>query len=148
MNIFNATQGPSNDEDCFIIDSIDLIQESVEESSPLLLTKDPPQTCHAHFNIDECEHDNYTCEMNILPDSPNSSNLSPWTIRYEPLPDLAKEHMLSSIESPPQLQLKPLPSTLEYIFFGPENTLIIVVGLTPDQESQLIDIFKQHKGAI
>jgi len=45
LNIFNATQGPRNDKDCFVIDSIDSIQESMEESSPLLLTKDPFQTC-------------------------------------------------------------------------------------------------------
>jgi len=53
LNIFNATKGPSNYEDCFAIDLIDLIQENVEESSPLL-TKDPLQTCLTHFDIEEC----------------------------------------------------------------------------------------------
>ena len=39
LNIFNATQEPSKDEDCFAINLIDLIQESVEENSLFLLTK-------------------------------------------------------------------------------------------------------------
>ena len=58
--------------------------------------------------------------------------------------------MLPSIQSPPQLELKPLPSTLKYVLLEPKDTLpvIIVVSLTPDQESQLIDVLKQHKVAI
>ena len=149
LSIFNATQWPSNGEDCFAIDSIDLIQESVKESSPLLLTKNPLQTCLTHFNIDKFECDNYTREVNTLLDSTNSSTLPPWTIRYVSLPDLAKEHMRPSIESPPQLEMKPLSSTLKYIFFGPKDTLpvIIIACLTSDQESQLIDVHKQHKSA-
>jgi len=78
----------------------------MEESSPILLTKDHLQTCLTHFGIDKFECDSYTSEVNTLLDSPNYSNLSLWTIRHEPLPDLAKEPMLSSIQSPPQLELK------------------------------------------
>jgi len=82
--------------------------------------------------------------MNTLLDSTNSSNFPSWTIRYVPLPDLAKEFMLPSIQSPPYHELKPLSGTLKYIFFGPKNTLpvIIAAGLTPDQKSQLIDVLK------
>ena len=86
LNIFNATQGPSKDEYCF---AIDLIQESMKESLPLLLTKDPLQTCFTYFDIDKFECGSYTCEVNTLLDSSNSSKLSPWNIRYELLPDLA-----------------------------------------------------------
>ena len=55
LNIFSVTQGPSNDEERFAIDLIDLIQESMEEISPLLLTMDLLQSCLIHFNIDEFE---------------------------------------------------------------------------------------------
>ena len=99
LNIFNATQGPSKDKDYFIIDLIDIIQESVEESLTLILTKDPIFTCLVYFDIDEFKCDSYTREVNTLLDSPNSSNLSPWTIRYERLLDLAKESMLIFIQS-------------------------------------------------
>jgi len=58
--------------------------------------------------------------------------------------------MFPSIQSPPQLELKLLPNTLKYVFFEPKGTLrvIIIVGLTPDQESQLIYVLKQYKGAL
>jgi len=35
FNIFNTSQGPSREEDCFVID---LIEENMERSSPLLKT--------------------------------------------------------------------------------------------------------------
>ena len=81
---------------------------------------------------------------------PHSSTLPPWTIKYEPLPELAKEPLPSSIQTLPQLELKPLPDTLKYVFLGPEDTLpaIIATGLVPNQESQLVDLLKQYKGAI
>ena len=128
---------------------INLIQESVEENS-LLFTKDHLHTCLTHFDIDEFECHSYTRELNTLLDSPNSSNLLPWTIRYEPLPDLAKESMHPSIQSPPQLELTPLFNILKYIFLEPKDiiSVIIAAGLTPDQESQLINVLKQHKDAI
>jgi len=58
--------------------------------------------------------------------------------------------MLLSIQSSSQLELKPLLSTLEYVFLRPKDTLsvIIAASLTPDQESKLIDVLKQHKGAM
>jgi len=75
--------------------------------------------------------------VNTLLDSPKSSILPPWTIKYEALPDLAKEAMLPSTQSPPQLELRPFSNTLNYVFRGPKNTLpvIIAASLTPDQES-------------
>jgi len=121
----------------------------MKESSSFLLIKDPLQLCLTHFDINEFDCDSYTREVNTLLDSLKSS-IPPWTISYELLLDLAKELILSSIQSPPQLELKPLPSTLKYVFLELKDTLpvIIVVCLTPDQENQLIDVLKQHKGAI
>jgi len=141
LNIFNASQGPSREEHCF---AINLIEENMKESSSFLLIKDPLQLCLTHFDINEFDCDSYTREVNTLLDSLKSSILPPWTISYELLLDLAKELILSSIQSPPQLELKPLPSTLKYVFLELKDTLpvIIVVCLTPDQENQLIDVLK------
>ena len=88
-------------------------------------------------------------EVNTLLDSPKSSILQPWTIRYEPIPDLTKKPLLSSIQSLPQLELKPLPNTLKYVYLGPNNTLpvIIATSLNSDQENQLVDLLK-HKSVI
>jgi hypothetical protein len=88
--------------------------------------------------------------VNTILNSPYSSTLPPWTIKYEPLPELAKEPLPSSIQTPPQLELKPLPDTLKYVYLGPNDTLpaIIATGLLANQESQLVDLLKQYKGAI
>ena len=88
--------------------------------------------------------------MNTLLDSPKSSILQPWTIRYEPIPDLTKKPLLSSIQSLPQLELKSLPNMVKYVYLGSNNTLpvIITTSLNSDQENQLVDLLKQHKSAI
>ena len=125
---------------------IGLIQESMKKLHPFFSLRTLSKHL-THFDIDEFECDNYKREVNTLLDSPNS-NFPSWTIKYEPSPDLAKEPMLPSIQSPPQLELKPLPSTLKYVFLEPKDTLpvIIVVCLTPDQESELL--LKKHKDVI
>ena len=82
-----------------------MIQESVKKSSPFLLTKDPLQTCLTHYDIYEFECDNYIREVNTFLTLPNYRNLPPWTIKYETLPDLAKEPILPSIQLPPQLEV-------------------------------------------
>ena len=73
LNIFNASQGPSREEDCFVID---LIEENVKKSSSLL-PKDPLQSCLTRFNINEFDCDSYTREVNTLLDTLKSSILPP-----------------------------------------------------------------------
>ena len=121
-----------------------------KKKSPLILAKDPLQSCLTHFDINEFDCDSYTREVNTLLHSPKSSILLPWTIKYEPLSDLAKEPLLSSVQSPPQLELKSLTNTLKYVYLGPNNTLptIIATSLNSDEENQLVDLLKQHKSAI
>ena len=55
-----------------------------------------------------------------------------------------------SIEEPPKLELKVLPSHLKYVYLGDCSTLpvIILVELTKDQEEQIIAILKKFKKAI
>ena len=103
----------------------------------LILAKDPLQSCLTHFDINEFDCDSYRREANTMLDLPKSSILLPWTIRYKPLPDLAKEPLLSSIQSPPQLELKPLLNTLKYVYIRPNNTLpvFIATSLNSDQEN-------------
>lgn len=55
-----------------------------------------------------------------------------------------------SIIEAPKLDLKPLPSTLKYAFLGENDTMPVIVAsdLTLDQETQLVNLLKQHKEAI
>jgi len=96
LNIFNASQESSREEDCY---AIPLIEENVEERLSFLLTKDPLQSCLTHFDINEFGGDSYTQDVNALLDSPNSTILPAWTIKYEALSNLAKEPMLPSYEA-------------------------------------------------
>nr|GEX58658.1 reverse transcriptase domain-containing protein [Tanacetum cinerariifolium] len=70
-----------------------------------------------------------------------------------PLMDLKSVKELkekSSIEEPPELELKELPSHLEYVFLEDPNKfpVIIAKNLTVDEKEALINILKSHKWAI
>ena len=58
--------------------------------------------------------------------------------------------MLPSGESPPKLELKPLPSHLKYAFLGVEETFPIIISssLDSDQENKLLEILRTHKISI
>ena len=52
----------------------------------------------------------------------------PLYAKFEPLPPLTESTALPSIELPPQLELKPLPATLEYSYLGPNKTLHVIIA--------------------
>ncbi|GJS13423.1 reverse transcriptase domain-containing protein [Tanacetum coccineum] len=56
----------------------------------------------------------------------------------------------SSIEEPPELELKDLPSHLEYAFLEENNKLPVIIakGLKNDEKDALLKVLKSHKGAI
>ena len=58
--------------------------------------------------------------------------------------------MKTSIEEPPALELKELPSHLEYAFLesGSRLPVIIASELTQDEKEKLLQILKRHKKAI
>ncbi|KAD3066715.1 hypothetical protein E3N88_34595 [Mikania micrantha] len=55
-----------------------------------------------------------------------------------------------SVEAPPSLELKELPSHLEYAFLDEDSRLpvIIAVELTEEEKKRLIEVLKAHKQAI
>ncbi|GJU50982.1 hypothetical protein Tco_1220537 [Tanacetum coccineum] len=70
-----------------------------------------------------------------------------------PLMDLKQSEVTeakSSIEEPPELELKDLPSHLEYAFLEENDKLPIIIakGLKNDQKEALINVLKSHKRAI
>ncbi|KAG6681991.1 hypothetical protein I3842_13G117400 [Carya illinoinensis] len=72
-----------------------------------------------------------------------------WKPQFEalPPPDMLK----SSEEEVPQLELKPLPQDLKYVFLGPEEgTFPVVISskLNQKDEAQLIKVLRKHRGAI
>ena len=58
--------------------------------------------------------------------------------------------MLSSVEQPPTLELKPLPSHLKYVYLERDRKLPVIIYalLTNEQEQKLLQVIKDHKRAI
>nr|GFA94648.1 reverse transcriptase domain-containing protein [Tanacetum cinerariifolium] len=56
----------------------------------------------------------------------------------------------SSVEEPPELELKELPSHLEYAFLEDSNKLPVIIAknLKVDEKEALISVLKSHKRAI
>nr|GFB89055.1 reverse transcriptase domain-containing protein [Tanacetum cinerariifolium] len=56
----------------------------------------------------------------------------------------------SSVEEPPELELKDLPSHLEYAFLEDSNKLLVIIAknLRVDEREALLNVLKSHKRAI
>ncbi|XP_043717595.1 uncharacterized protein LOC122665506 [Telopea speciosissima] len=146
LNIFNASLGPYREDECFALGMID---EAVSQYTSQILANDPLQLVMS-YGAEGFDEEAYTEEVNAMLELKHSSGQPPWTYRYEPLPPLATSPKPSSLESPPQLELKPLPHTLKYAFLGKEETLpaIISSDLTDRQESLLLEVLLAHKATI
>ena len=68
---------------------------------------------------------------------------------YEPLGENTQTSM-PSIERPPQLEQKPLPSHLRYAYLGESSTLLVIISasLTTVEEEKLLRVLRDHKNAI
>ncbi|GJW07114.1 reverse transcriptase domain-containing protein [Tanacetum coccineum] len=80
----------------------------------------------------------------LLNDDP-SSPLSPKELHVEEL-----KIIKSSIDDPPELELKDLPSHLEYAFFEGTDKLPVIIAknLKEDEKVRLLKVLKSHKRAI
>jgi hypothetical protein len=79
-----------------------------------------------------------------------SADFHPWRLPKEPLPLISSTPPGPSLESPPKLELKPLPDKLKYAFLGANETLPVIIAsdLQKDQEDNLLEVLKEHKEAI
>ncbi|GKC11424.1 reverse transcriptase domain-containing protein [Tanacetum coccineum] len=80
----------------------------------------------------------------LLNDDP-SSPLPPKELNFEEL-----KIIKSSIDDPPELELKDLPSHLEYAFLEDTNKLPVIIAknLKDDEKARLLKVLKSHKRAI
>ncbi|CAN6462701.1 unnamed protein product [Victoria cruziana] len=74
----------------------------------------------------------------------------PYPIYYESLPPLALEPGSSSLESPPVMELKPLPHTLKYAYLDSDDNLPVIISsmLSSQEEKILLAVLRGHKKAI
>jgi hypothetical protein len=120
LNIFTAFQHAPNQTECFFVDNI---EKYAEDSLPSLLTKDPLEACLTHFGFEDFNTDLYIKEVHDLLKIAVNAEFHPWRVPKEPLPLTSSTPPVSSLESPPKLELKPLPEKLKYAFLGSNDTL-------------------------
>ena len=115
LNVFDASQQPSREEDCYAVNIIDGL---VEETLPQILVDDPLERCLTYFDSDAFDIDGSIEELNSFLDYSSTVDFQPWKARAKPLPTLASTPAPPSLEVLPKLELKPLPTTLKYVFLG------------------------------
>jgi hypothetical protein len=107
---------------------VDNIEDYVEDSLPSLLANDPLEACLAHFGFEHFDTDQYVEEVHDLLEIAASVDFHPWRLPKEPLPLTSSTHPIPSLESPPKLELKPLPDKLKYAFLGANDTLPVIIA--------------------
>nr|GEU98743.1 DNA-directed DNA polymerase [Tanacetum cinerariifolium] len=90
-----------------------------------------------------------------LEDDPNSPKINPFY--YDPEGDillleaiLNTKTVKSSVDEPPEVELKDLPHHIEYAFLEGKNKLLVIIAkeLGGEEKSALIKVLKSHKRAI
>ncbi|CAH9104590.1 unnamed protein product [Cuscuta epithymum] len=144
FTIAKAVNFPAFDDSCYALDSVDsLVSETFAKHS----FYEPLEACIA-LNLNEKEEDSVfsDCVMSLEGRGSLTSNFGK---KYEDLgrsnPPLPPSH-----ESPPQLELKPLPSNLKYAFLGNNNTFPVIVYayLNPEEEEMLLSLLKKYRAAL
>ena len=141
LNIFNVIKEMGDEEDVCEEKMIDFVVQKYVD--------DPLMSCLVNPSwVEEVT----TSESEFLHSIIEHSEVleaNGWAPKFEPLPPM-EDRVLPSGESPPKLELKPLPSHLKYAFLGVEETFPVIISssLRSDQENKLLEILRTHKSAI
>ncbi|KAL0399649.1 UNVERIFIED_CONTAM: Retrovirus-related Pol polyprotein from transposon opus [Sesamum radiatum] len=135
------------DHEAFSIDCIEMLQRDCVNLSNDL---DPITDCIV--NSDRFESQGRTEESRhaICHLDAGRGEISSRPRRYLPLGGPPTSELKPSIEKPPILELKPLPSHLKYIFLGEDETLPVIISsdLTGLQEEKLKRVLRENIKAI
>ncbi|GJW64290.1 reverse transcriptase domain-containing protein [Tanacetum coccineum] len=124
----------------------------LEEANAFIAIEDEPISQEIDATYYDPEGDILILEVllnsELLPPLPNHTDYSPG-IREE-LKGVEAKTVISSIDEPPGVELKDLPSHLEYAFLEGDDKLpvIIVKDLKDEEKAALIKVLKSHKRAI
>ena len=137
FSVFNAVRHPMESNACFMIEAVEAI---VPSHSGLI---DPLEASLAQNSKEELseEAEEYVKWMDSF-----QSNSRKY---YEPLGENTQTSV-PSIERPPQLEQKPLPSHLRYAYLRESSTLTVIISasLTVVEEEKLLRVLRDHKDAI
>ena len=137
FNVFKAVRHPAESDTCFMAEIVEAI---VSSRSGLT---DPLETSlveNESENLSE-EAEEYVKWMDSF--GHNRRNY------FESLGEGAKTPV-PSVEQPPKMEQKPLPTHLKYAYLGVESTLPVIISasLTALEEEKLLRVLREHKHAL
>ena len=137
FNLFEAVRHPVESDTCFMTETVEAI---VSSQSGLTDPLEASLVQSDSENLGE-EVEKYVKWMHSF--EPNRRKY------FEPLGDNTKTPV-PSIEQPPKIKQKPLPSHLKYAYLGTASTLPVIVSasLTAIEEDKLLRVLKDHKNGL
>ncbi|XP_024962657.1 uncharacterized protein LOC112502876 [Cynara cardunculus var. scolymus] len=136
FNVFNSLKYPDYLEECSGIAEIEeeVVVKGIQENLKL-----------EEESVEELEEE-IVEEIEAI----GNDNVPVEVLAYELLENNEQKDFTSSIVSPPDLELKQLPSHLKYAFLGEEGKLPVIISSTLDlhREKKLVDMLKMHKKAL
>ena len=137
FNVFEAVRHPAESDTCFMTKTVEAIVSSqngltnpLEASLVLSDSEKLGEEAEEYVKwMDSCE--------------PNRRKY------YEPLGEITQT-LVPSIEQPPKMEQKPLPSHLRYAYLGNSSTLLVIIlaSLTVTEEEKLLRVHRDHKAAL
>ncbi|GJS04267.1 reverse transcriptase domain-containing protein [Tanacetum coccineum] len=138
----------SNDDTCF---SIDVIDEILEEDFNALLDENSKILHSIKGTLLEeeifAEFDEF---MAMTADDNSDSESDTEDLPFETITINTDYKIKTSLEEPPtDLELKPLPDNLEYVFLEEPSFLPVIISsqLTKEKKNKLVSVLKKHKQA-
>ena len=137
FNVFEAVRHPAENDTCFMTEIVEAIVSSQSDLT------DPLETSlvqNDQENMSE-EAEEYVKWMDSF--EPNKRKY------FESLGEGAKMPV-PSVEQPPKMEQKPLPSHLKYAYLGITSTLPVIISasLTELEEEKLLRVLRDHKNAL
>ena len=138
FSVFNAIKHPHDNDSCFKVDVIKAIVSNQLGPSKLL------ETSLTHEDPSSCE-DDLVREYVQWMDSFGSNRR-----KYFESLGASPSRLIPSVEKPPILEEKQLPTHLKYAYLGEASTLPVIVSssLSNMEEEKLLKVLKEHKEAI
>ena len=137
FNVFEAVRHPAESDTCFMAEIVEAI---VSSQSGLTDPLEASLVENDSENMSE-EAEEYVKWMDSY--GPNRRKY------FESLGERAKTPV-PSVEQPPKMEQKPLPSHLKYAYLGVASTLpvIILASLTELEEEKLLRVLRDHRNAL
>ena len=137
FNVFEAMRHPAESDTCFMTKTVEAI---VSSQSGLTDPLEASLVQSDSENLGE-EAEEYVKWMDSF--EPNRRKY------FESLGENTKM-LVPSVEKPPKMEQKPLPSNLKYAYLGAASTLQVIISasLTEIEEDKLLRILRDHKNAL